>query len=317
MSENKTPFEEKRARALLLAEERCREAWEKCPGLEETDRELSSIGLKIFKTSLLADSERENELERLRILTASLQEKKRSLLKRAGLSEDYTSPKFECKKCSDTGYIGHKMCSCYKAYLANKRARASGLGKYLDSQTFSSFRLDFYPEHGGIRDNMRDTLEQCRKYANEFNAEDGESLLFVGGTGLGKTHLSGAIAQVVLEKGFSVVYDSAQNILSAFERDRFSQSDKKTSDRYYNADLLIIDDLGSEMRGSAAMAYFYTLINTRLVSSKSVIISTNLSPEALRRQYEERFVSRLFGEYTVFPFEGDDIRQIKKARECK
>lgn len=309
------PFEQKRTLALSEAEKRCAQVWERCPEIKEIDTALSNTGLLVFRASMLPDGEREREIENLSKKSFELQERKKELLLKLGFDENYTKPRFECEKCSDTGYIGHKICTCYKKYLSEKRIKESGLSRYLGSQSFETFRLDLYPETMGkshVRENMKDTLEFCKSYAKGFDGESGESLLFVGGTGLGKTHLSSAIAQVVIEKGFSVVYDSAQNILATFERDRFSQSEKKPSDKYFEADLLIIDDLGTEIKGASALSYFYTLINTRLVAMKSCIISTNLSPENLRRQYEERFVSRLFGEYAVFLFEGEDIRKTGK-----
>jgi DNA replication protein DnaC len=312
---NGIPFEERRSIALKQAEEREREIWNKCPEIEAIDRELSETGMKVFRAALLPEDKREGEFSRLSALTASLKEKRKLLITGLGYDENYTSPVFHCKKCSDTGYVGHKLCDCYRLYLAKQRALSSGLGKALETQTFDTFRLDVYPEAIGssrVRENMRDTLAYCRDYAEAFDGLSGASLLFVGKTGLGKTHLSSAIARRVIEKGFSVVYDSAQNLLAAFERDRFSQSEKKLSDKYFTCDLLIIDDLGTEIKGSTSLSYFYTLINSRLVASKSVIISTNLSPDALRRQYEDRVISRLFNEYEVFLFEGSDIRELRK-----
>lgn len=306
------PFEDRRRLALEEAEKREAEVYAANPEIQAIDRELSNTGLNLFKAGLLPEKRRAAEFERLERLTFSLQAKRRELLVKLGYPEDYTKPRFECEKCADTGYIGHKMCECYKKYLVRERAHASGLGRYLDSQNFDTFSLEYYPEK--TRKAMKDNLDSCRDYAERFDGKSGESLLFVGSTGLGKTHLSSAIAQKVIEKGFSVVYDSAQNVLATFERDRFSQSITKPSDKYFNCDLLIIDDLGTELRGTSAASYFYTLINSRLVASRSVIISTNLSPTALRQQYEERFVSRLFGEYNVFIFEGEDIRKIKKVR---
>jgi len=309
------PFEERRRLALAEAEKREQEVYAKSPEFEAVDRELSATGLLLFKAGLLPENKRVQEFARLEALTYSLQAKRRELLTSLGYPEDYTKVRFECEKCGDTGYIGHKMCDCYRKYIIHERAHASGLGRYLDEQNFDTLSLDYYPEKS--RSNMKGTFDFCRRYAEKFDGISGDSLLFVGSTGLGKTHLSSAIAQKVIENGFSVVYDSAQNVLATFERDRFSQSASKPSDKYFTCDLLIIDDLGTELRGSSATSYFYTLINSRIVASRSVIISTNLTPTALRSQYDERFVSRLFGEYTVFIFEGEDIRKIKKAREFK
>ena len=306
------PFGEKRLLALDEAKKREKEIYEKSPEFEAVDRELSTTGLRIFKAGLLPEEKRAEEFARLEALTLSLQAKRREILASLGYPENYTMPHFDCDKCGDTGYIGHKMCDCYKKYIIQERAHASGLGRYLDTQTFDSFSLEYYSEKK--RESMRETLESCKKFAESFDGLSGRSLLFIGTTGLGKTHLSSAIAQKVIEKGFSVVYDSAQNVLATFERDRFSQSVSKPSDKYFDCDLLIIDDLGTELRGTSSASYFYTLINSRIVSSQSVIISTNLSPATLRQQYDERFVSRIFGEYEVCIFEGEDIRKIKKVR---
>ena len=309
------PFEERRAIALEKAEERSREVWAKSSELEAIDKELSGIGLNIFKTALLPDDKRQAEFNRLSDQTRMLHEKKAKLLALLGYPEDYTKPKYECDKCSDSGYIGHKMCDCYRKYLMTKRARASGLGKALETQSFETIRPELYPE--SVRHDMMGIVDTCRKYANEFNGEDGSSLLLIGSTGLGKTHLSSAIAKTVLENGFSVVYESAQNLISTFERDRFSQETKKASDRYFDCDLLIIDDFGTEVRAQTSLSYFYTLINTRLVNSKSVIINTNLTGQTLQSHYDERFVSRLLGEYRVILFKGEDVRKIKKLRGIK
>ncbi len=313
---DKFSFESKRIHALEVAKKRLSEVYSKCPEIEAIDKELSETGMKIFKTAFLPENKRDAEFNTLSDMIRFLNEKRNNLLINLGYPEDYTEPHFECKRCSDTGYVGHKMCECYKTYLMHERAQISGLGKYLTSQSFDTFNLDYYPKQlSGTSpyDTMKYNLIECRKFADNFDAQTGESLLFMGKTGLGKTHLSTAVAKRVLERGFSVVYDSAQNILAVFERERFSQSEKKQSDKYFNCDLLIVDDLGSEIRGTTSSSYFYTLINTRLVTSKSVIISTNLTPAELSRQYEERLVSRLFGEYTVLTFNGKDIRQLKKV----
>ncbi len=310
MIKDNIPFEQRRTLALEEAERRCREVWDKNPEIEKLDRELSDTGIKIFKTAMLPDGEREAELERLGRETLAMQEKRRILLQKLALPENYTKPEFVCDKCSDTGFVGYRMCDCLKTWRQGQRARMSGLGKYLDRQTFEKFSLDYYP--ADCRDNMKTILNICLDFAESFDGVSGENLLFVGGTGLGKTHLSGAIAHKVLEKGFSVAYDSAQSILASFERDRFSQSEKKASDKYFDADLLIIDDLGTEIKGPSSMSYFYTLVNTRLVSSKSTVISTNLDFSSLNRQYEDRFISRLLGEYQVCLFKGEDIRKLKK-----
>ena len=309
------PFERRREIALEDAEKRTQEVWARCPEIKAIDDELSRLGLSIFKAALLPDEKRQTEFNLLSDKTQMLREKKSALLLSLGYTADYTSPKYECSKCSDSGYVGHKLCDCYRAYLLKKRVQASGLGKALETQSFETVRLDLYPDSS--RHDMVEAVNSCKKYAENFDGESGASLLIMGATGLGKTHMSSAIAKVVLEKGFSVVYESAQNLITTFERERFSQEPNKASDRYFDCDLLIIDDLGTEVRAQTSLSYFYTLINTRLVNSKSVIISTNLTSQTLQTHYDERFVSRLWGEYDVILFKGEDIRKIKKVKGIK
>ena len=304
-------FEKKSEAARRAADERSLEVYARNGRIKEIDDALSRFGIKLLAVATLPDGEREEGFFKIEKEMSSLREEKKKLLLELGYPADYTDVKYECEKCSDTGYIGIKMCECMKREVVKRRYRASGIGKYLESQSFDNFSLDYYP-FGKAREKMLSNLDYLKNFADTFNSESGESLLFVGSTGLGKTHLSAAIAKKGIEKGYSVVYDSAQNIVSAFERERFSTEPDKLTDKYFNSDLLIIDDLGAEVQSKSSVSYFYTLINTRLISSKSTIISTNLGATRLCQHYEDRIVSRLFGEYTVFLFEGEDIRKIKK-----
>ena len=194
----------------------------------------------------------------------------------------------------------------------------SGLGKLVKTQNFETFRIESYsdapdPKKGySDREVMKKILSDCREYAENFSA-DSDSLLFVGQTGLGKTHLSSAIAKVVIEKGFDVVYESAPNAVSMIERDRFADDSEREdkSARLFNCDLLILDDLGTELSSKNTPAIIYNLINTRLVNSKPTIVNTNLAARELERTYDQRIISRLFGEYRVMLFEGRDLRRAK------
>lgn len=305
-------YDKKSQRAKDEADARSKEVWEKDKRIKEIDDELASIGMKVFRASLLDDEKREAEYKRLENSLALLRAERADRLLALGLPSDYTNPHYECEKCSDTGYIGFKACDCLKKEIVKENYKKSGIGKYLEKQTFSNFDLSYYGE-GKTRENMKFILERAKRYAEGFNKNTSESFLFLGGTGLGKTHLSSAIAKVVIEKGFSVSYDSAQNIISAFEKERFmKEGETPLTDRYFSADLLIIDDLGAEVHSKNSVSYFYTLINTRLIAGKPVIVSTNLTGSSLQSQYESRIVSRLLGEYTVSVFTGEDVRKIKK-----
>ncbi|MBR5817465.1 MAG: ATP-binding protein [Clostridia bacterium] len=303
-------FMHKAERARQEADERSRIAYSADKRLFEIDRELSDTGLKFFRAALLDDGVREIEYKKIEARVTALKEEKGDRLERAGFPRDFTDVKYECEKCSDTGYVGIKMCDCLKSAIAEINYKASGLGRYLERDSFDSFDLALYPESAKAQ--MTKIYNKCVEYASAFN-KDSDSLLFVGTTGLGKTHLSSAIAKCVLDKGFSVAYDSAQNIISAFEKERFARDSQSAhlTEKYMESDLLIIDDLGAEVHSKSSVSYFYTLINTRLVASRPTIVSTNLTPKQLTSQYEERIVSRLFGEYRVFLFEGEDIRKRK------
>ncbi len=305
-------FKDKAQRARDAADARSHEVWSRDRRIEEIEKELSQTGLKLFGAALAPEGEREAVYSRLEARIASLRAEKKERLRALGLPEDYTDVKYECEKCSDTGYVGIKMCDCLKKAIHKERFATSGIGKYLEKQTFDNFDLELYP-FGEKRENMARILRQAKRYAESFSESTSESLLFVGGTGLGKTHISSAIAKCVIEKGYSVSYDSAQNIISAFEKERFGREGAEADcEKYLKADLLIIDDLGAEVHSRSSVSYFYTLINTRLIASKPTIVSTNLTAKELTADYEERIVSRLFGEYSVFLFTGDDIRKVKR-----
>ena len=305
-------YKNKAKNARDAADRRSEEVWARDGRIAEIDKELSETGLKIFAAALSGDENRDEAYRRLEIRLLELKTEKQERLLKLGLPVDYTEVKYECPKCSDTGYVGIKMCDCLKRAVTKQSYRTSGLGKYLDNQSFDNFDVSLYP-FGEVRERMASVLDRARRYAMSFSDDTSESLIFMGGTGLGKTHLSTSIAKSVIEKGYSVLYNSAQNIISAFERERFSkEGEKSESERYLEADLLIIDDLGAEVQSKSSVSYFYTIINTRLISSKPTIISTNLTPAKLQSTYDERIVSRLLGEYSVYLFEGTDIRMVKR-----
>lgn len=301
--------------ARAAADRRSEEVWARDGKIAEIDKELSETGLRIFAAALTGDENRDAEYAKLQARVFQLKEEKKERLETLGLPADYTEVKYECPKCSDTGYVGIKMCDCLRRALIRQSYRTSGIGKYLENQTFDNFDVSLYP-FGQAREKMSAVLSRARAYATDFSPEESASLLFMGGTGLGKTHISSSIAKCVLDKGYSVFYNSAQNIISTFERERFTrEGEGLESDKFFNTDLLIIDDLGAEMPGKSSVSSFYTVINTRMIASKPTIISTNLTPQQLQSSYDERIVSRILGEYSVFVFEGTDIRRVKREKK--
>ena len=255
----------------------------------------------------------------------ALQARRAELLTENGFPIDYPDEIFSCPKCRDTGYVDGQVCSCLKELY--NRALTDELGVLLrsGSECFEKFDLTLYddtPDAAGEspREYMRQVYDTCREYAAGFSSAS-PNLLFQGGTGLGKTYLSACIARVVADRGFSVCYDTASAALDAFECRKFSRDPAAAGEadtrvrRMLSADLMILDDLGTEMVTAISVSALYTLINTRLTDGKVTIISTNCTGEELARKYSAQIVSRLDGEYFTLPFAGRDIRLIKKERE--
>ena len=304
-----------RDRAIAEAEEKKRAMWARIPRLAEVDGVLARTGSRIMAATAaggdvaarVSEIERENE----RLLAERAQ-----LLASRGVAEDFDKPQFDCAVCGDTGYDGSRVCACvrrkHNAYLYNK----SGLGKVLAGQSFDTFELSYYSTAAsravnGVteRENMQAIVVRCKAAAKQIGPKC-VNLLLMGGTGLGKTHLSSAVAKEVINAGYAVIYDSAQNIFGEYEDNHFGRA-RTDVKRFENADLLIIDDLGAEFVSSFSVAAFYNLLNCRTLNGRSTIVSTNLSPKELNRNYQERITSRLFGEFTVLHFFGRDVRMLR------
>jgi len=294
------------------------------------DKSLAETYKKIAEIILSPACGFDTKIESVRKKNKDLRKKRKLLLEQAGYAENVTDPVYECENCEDSGYTGEKMCDCMKKALALESVNYSGLGRTIQTQTFGNFNLEHYgrkqalPELGNKSPYkyMKSIFDDCEKFAENFGGENfGESeemkrnLMFAGAPGLGKTHLSSAIAGRVIQKGYDVFYDSAQSILYSFEKERFSRFGKFDPDiieRYMTCDLLIIDDLGTEYSGNMSVSSLYNLINMRLLENRSMIISTNLSANEIQTRYDARVVSRILGEFTVMSFIGKDVR-LKKA----
>lgn len=301
-------FNDKRKRNEELRDSRLVAAYAKIPELKELDRTLSLTGLQILGASLQGKDGLEERINKIKEENKSLNDKRSALLLENGFSADYTDMKFECESCRDQGYINGKMCQCLKRALITKQLESSGVGELISSQGFENFSLDFYK--GADREIMEALVEDLKEYVNEF-PEKKANLLFVGGTGLGKTHLSTAIAKALIEKGQSVIYETATNIFADFENDRFRDrynGEEPVSSKYMECDLLIIDDLGTEVITNFTVSCLYNLINTRLNKKLPIILSTNLGSAEIRKAYNDRITSRLFGDFEIKLFKGTDNR---------
>lgn len=295
----------RRSSAEASADMRRSELAARSPEIKEIDSQLRCVGLEIFRAACAGE-----DMKPIREKNLALSARRRELVRALGLPEDYDEPKYTCERCSDTGFVGEtKMCSCFKEALTLANIQSSGMGKLIEKQSFDNFDPSWY--EGEARERAELILSAAKDFVKNFG-KSSDNLLLIGNTGTGKTHISTAIAKEVITRGFDVLYDSAQNIISDFEADKFksgytSQYEPK-ADKYLECDLLIIDDLGTEFVNQFTVSCLYNLINTRKNRGLSTIISTNLSSEELKAKYEGRISSRIMGEYTVLPFLGRDYR---------
>ena len=294
-------------------------AYAAIPGLRDLDDTLRAQMPQLFALSL-QHGDTSAEVGALREENLALQAERAALLRANGLPEDWTDEIVSCPQCRDKGYLPDgKICDCLmKLYNAEATADLSSLLR-VGNESFERFSLDWYDEASGARQQMAMTLEFAREYAEHF-APGAPNLLLQGGTGLGKTYLSACIARVVSERGCSVAYETASTCLAAFEAAKFrpftpmGEQGQARVEQYLSCDLMILDDLGTEMISPYSVSALYTLINTRLSSRKATIISTNLTDADLERCYTPQILSRLEGEYQTLPFLGTDIRRRRKEQ---
>lgn len=252
-------------------------------------------------------------IEQLKTENLSAQQKIKDVLISAGCPENYLEPEYTCPICSDTGFKNGRLCKCHIELL--KQLSYDNLCKKspLKISDFSDFNLDYYAYDKNVYELMSRNFDYCKSFAETFDFSS-RSILMWGETGLGKTHLSLAIAGEVLKNGYGVIYGSVHNLFSGIERAHFGKSvgeDGATEEMLLDCDLLILDDLGAEFTTTFTTAVLYNVINTRLLTSKPTIISTNLSLSQLEERYSRRIASRIIGEYAILTFEGRDIRQQK------
>ena len=271
-------LEEQKREYTVQREKRINEVYAKCPRIASINRELQASVIDAVGMALKKGQDTSRAVADLAEKNLSLQSERIQALISAGFPPDYLDEEYMCPRCHDTGYIGTDICSCLMSlYKKELKVSLSSLLK-LGDETFDNFDLSWYdntydPELGmSPRDHMEGVCEMCYRYANKFG-DKSTNLYLNGSTGLGKTFLSACIARVVADKGYSVVYDMAGSIFSVFEEEKFSKSDdiqalRNNIRRYLECDLLIIDDLGTEMTTSFTLSALYELINTRLMNSK-------------------------------------------------
>lgn len=294
------------------------EIYAKLPRIKEIDDAIWAGGLAMMSAVWEGESP-ESVVAQYAARTEAGVSEKRALLVRAGYPADYLEPPYTCVHCKDTGKVGDKLCSCYLSLLTEALYQESNMGQLLRAQTFQKFDLRVYdtePVPGKAispRENMKTIFSVCKNYAEQFGKHH-DSLILYGNPGLGKTFLSSAIANTLLEKGFSVLYQSAGQVFDTLASVRFGRNDEAADHllkhQLMQADLLIIDDLGTEFINSMTEADLFYVINGRILAEKCTIISTNMHLPDISRQYSDRILSRILGHYTPLYFYGTDIRSL-------
>lgn len=280
------------------------------PRLTEIDRSLSAIGASLAIAALSG-----GDVTDLKKQSEALSREKRVLLDKFGVQDI----KYDCPICSDTGYVNGKICGCVKhlvsAFIAEEMSEEMPLG----TSRFDNFDLKYYPDkdtkEGNPRRRMTAILKACREYALKFDPKTSGNLLFMGSAGLGKTHLTLALAGEVIERGFIPVYGAAENLFSQIEKEKFTGENRGAYDAMIKSDLLVIDDLGAEMATSFSKSALYNLVNTRLLANRPTVINTNLTMKEIEARYTPRISSRLIGSFDAYKFIGPDIRQQKAVEK--
>lgn len=308
-------LERRRERSMREAEERTDEIALNVPEIDEIRRKLSQIGLNISKVFLYS-TDKKADIDKLMQQSLALQKRRSEVLAENGYDESALETHYTCPECQDTGFIKNRRCSCHTELLKDiERESLAKIAPIADC-TFESFNVNYYPDEArdGISPRMKaeKIASSCERYATSFK-RGASNLLFMGSTGLGKTHLSLAIANVVINKGYSVIYGTAQNILNDLQNENFGRNDniRYTERAVQGCDLLIIDDLGTEYKNNYTVACLYNIINSRLSAKLPTIISTNYTFDELEEKYDQRITSRITGEYKPLILIGNDIRYIK------
>lgn len=317
--ELKVLFQQRRDQAFKALDDRKKEIYTFIPKVKEIDQTIKKMGLKIAMASIKQPHEAEVEMKVIEEEIKMLKQQRAVLLADHNIPIDYLHVDFKCKKCEDTGFLQDgSPCSCYKQEMIKKSYKFSNITDVLERENFSTFDLnvfsDTYDEtlQSSPRDHMRFVLDKALSFSETFSKKDQHNLLFFGATGLGKTFLCNCIAKHLLDHGYTVVYQTAFRIIDTISNYRFTNpktdSMKMEYDFLITSDLLIIDDLGTEMINSFTNTELFNIINSRLLQDKKTIISTNFTPAQISENYSERISSRLFGHYEFIPFSGQDLR---------
>ena len=292
------------------------EAYTRVPRIKEIDMQLRRTMAQAAQAAFLQGSDGRELMEQIREENLGLQQE-RARLAEENFEEGFLDETPICDKCGGSGYVGSTMCECLRELCRQEQKKEVSILSG-SKESFNQFRLDYYPDRvdpqygASPRTIMERNFQNCRRYAATFNLNAG-NLLFVGGTGLGKTFLSACIARTVADRGYSVVYETAAHLFGKLEKARFNPTEesRREAEKFTACDLLIVDDLGTEMPGQFVTASLYSLLNDRMLAGKPMVVSTNLNVDEVSRRYTPQIASRLYGGFQRLTFVGDDIRVMK------
>lgn len=312
-------YDRKKNEAVDKQKKREKEIYEKIPRVMEIDREISQTGVLIAKSLLSDPDSYDDNIREIRKKMGNLKAEKAFLLTENNIPLDYLDIKYSCSNCSDTGFLKNgSKCSCLKQELIRSAYAMSNIEQKLLKENFNTFDMDLFsdkPFEGSEESpkrNMMRILDTAERFCLNFDKPNDENLLLYGTTGLGKTFLCNCIAKELLDKGYIVIYQTSFKLMEIVESHRFNRDSKSFSNDDYrmifDADLLIIDDLGTELANSFTITEFFNIINSRLLSGKKTVISTNLLPKNIGDIYTDRVFSRLISHFTFLEFYGLDLR---------
>lgn len=307
---------QRRQNAIIENENRKQVICEKIPRIKEIYRLLTQTGVRLSKSIFIEHIDSKTIIEQLKNENLTLQKELCELLVMNRYPFDYLNLSFQCNACLDTGYVNGMKCSCLKQLIS--KINVNNLNQTIDMQSmrFDNFHLEYYSDvkcdkAASPREQMGDILEYCEGYAQNFR-KNAPNILMMGETGLGKTHLSLSIANCIVNKGFTTLYISSLDLFRTLQNEYYGRgSDKNTMQSVFEADLVIIDDLGAEFDNQFHISSLYNIINTRLNSGKPTLINTNFTPAELEKRYSSRIASRLMTMYQCLKFMGKDVRQVK------
>lgn len=327
-------YDDNRKRALDEAQKKKAAFYDKNPELREIDDEINKIGVCMTKSIIFVDNDavRAAKIDELKKKIEELKNKKKNILKKLNVAEDYFEPNFICKMCEDTGTVGSlegaKLCNCFRQKVINHTYNKSQLYS-IDKENFTTFNPELfsdkvdnvrYKSDKSPRENILNIKARAKEFVKNFSDENNKNLIFIGSTGLGKTFMSNCIAKEALELGKTVLYQTAGKLMEIVMDYRMNRDNGGIDASQYNelfeVDLLIIDDLGTENVTEARLSELFNIINTRIINGKKkgirTVISTNKELKDLINYYDQRIVSRILGNFDVYRFFGEDIRLIKR-----